>query len=117
MIGGINVHNDYLQLLAEHGTVGFGLLVAMVVLLIMPIAKAWKVLMKATRFLSKKEAPPSPVAFFVLPAPVFCILLTALATLIHAFGDCPLRSPAVLTLFFVSLAAMPGFLPYSVTEE
>lgn len=117
IIGGINVHNDYLQLLAEHGTVGFGLLVAMVVLLIMPIAKAWKVLMKATRFLSKKDAPPRPVAFFVLPAPVFCILLTALATLIHAFGDCPLRSPAVLTLFFVSLAAMPGFLPYSVTEE
>ncbi len=117
MVGGINVHNDYLQFLAEHGLVGFGLLVAMVVLLIMPVGKAWRALLKATRFMSKKEAPPRPVVFFVLPAPVLCILLTALATLIHAFGDCPLRSPAVLTLFFISLAAMMGFMPYSVSEE
>ena len=44
-------------------------------------------------------------------APAFCILMAAVATVIHAFGDCPLRSPAVLTLFFVSLAAVDGFLP------
>ena len=117
MVGGINVHNDYLQFLAEHGLAGFGCLVAIMVLLVLPIGRAWNRLMKAARFLPAKDAPPRPYAFFVLPAPVFCILLTALATLIHAFGDCPLRSPAVLTLFFVSLAAMPGFLPYSIVEK
>ena len=47
----------------------------------------------------------------VLPAPAFCLLVAITCTLVHAFGDCPLRSPAVLTLFFVTLAAMPGFLP------
>lgn len=117
MVGGINVHNDYLQFLAEHGLVGFGCLAAIVVLLIIPIGRAWSKLMKATRFMSAKARPPRPMAFFVLPAPVFCILLTTLATLIHAFGDCPMRSPAVLSLFFISLAAMTGFLPHSVRED
>ena len=64
------------------------------------------------RFTPVKDQPPQPVQLFVLPAPVFCILATAVATFIHGFGDCPLRSPAVLTLFFVSLACMDGFLPH-----
>ena len=110
-IGGINVHNDYLQFLAEHGTVGFGALVAMVILLIWPVFRTWAWLVKSVRFMKKKDQPPQPVHVFALPAPAFCILTTAVATLIHSFGDCPMRSPAVLTLFFVSLAAIPGFLP------
>ena len=39
------------------------------------------------------------------------LLLAALATVVHSFCDCPLRSPAVLSLFFVILAALPGFMP------
>lgn len=111
-VGGINVHNDYLQLLAEHGTVGFALLVAVVVLLLWPLGRVWKAMLESVRFLPNKEQPPQPVQIFVLPAPVFCILATAIATFVHGFGDCPLRSPAVLSLFFVSLACMDGFLPY-----
>lgn len=110
-VGGINVHNDYLQFLAEHGTVGFGMLVGMVFMLLTPVGIAWKRLVKTARFMDRKKAPPSPVQIFAIPAPVFIILTTAVATLVHAFADCPLRSPAVLTLFFVSLAALPGFLP------
>ncbi|MBO7483332.1 MAG: O-antigen ligase family protein [Kiritimatiellae bacterium] len=110
-VGGINVHNDYLQFLAEHGLVGFGCLVALVVMLVWPLGRVWKALLTAVRFTPPKEQPAKPHAIFVLPAPVFCILMTALATFVHGFGDCPLRSPAVLTLFFVSLAAMDGFLP------
>lgn len=110
-VGGINVHNDYLQFLAEHGLVGFGAMVAMVVMLIMPIGRMWCKLVKEARFMDKKKAPANPVQIFALPAPAFIILTTALATIVHGFGDCPLRSPAVLTLFFVSLAAIPGFLP------
>ena len=111
MVGGVNVHNDYLQFLAEHGIVGFGLLVTMVVLLLMPLGKVWRAMVDSVRFIPTKEQPPQPVQIFVIPAPVFCILATAVATFIHGFGDCPLRSPAVLTLFLVSLAAMDGFLP------
>jgi len=110
-VGGINVHNDYLQFLAEHGLIGFGALVALVVLLIMPVGTAWCELASAVRFVKPKNRPPRPVKLFVLPAPVFIILLTALATVIHGFGDCPFRSPAVLSLFFIELAAMPAFLP------
>ncbi len=109
--GGANVHNDYLQFLAEHGIVGFGLIVAIVVLLIWPIGSAWKALVQSVRFLPAKDQPPRPVQIFVLPAPVFCILLAGTAVFVHAFGDCPFRSPAVLSLFFVSLAAAEGFLP------
>lgn len=111
VVGGINVHNDYLQFLAEHGIVGFGALAAMVVLLLLPIFVSWWRMGKNLRF-TKKNLPPKPMLIFVLPAPVFFILVTVVATLIHAFGDCPLRSPAVLTLFFVSLAALPGFMPH-----
>ena len=109
--GSANVHNDCLQFLAEHGLVGFGALVAIVLMLVWPVFSVWAWLIKGVRFMKKKDQPPQPVQIFALPAPAFCILVAALATLIHSFGDCPLRSPAILTLFFVSLAAIPGFLP------
>ncbi len=110
-VGGINVHNDYLQFLAEHGFVGFGLMVASVLLLLAPVFAAWKRLYRDIRFAKASDLPARPVALFVLPAPAFCILMTTLATFIHGFGDCPLRSAAVLVLFYVSIASLPGFLP------
>lgn len=109
--GTSNVHNDSLQFLAEHGLVGFSCLVALVVLLVWPLGRVWKALISVVQFTPTRDQPPRPVAFFALPAPVFCILVTAVATVVHSFADCPFRSPAVLTLFFVSLAAMEGFLP------
>ncbi len=109
-VGGINVHNDHLQFLAEHGLVGAGAMLALVVMLIWPIGVEWRYRARALRFAKGKNLPPRPINIFAAPAPVFIILCTALATLIHAFGDCPLRSPAVLTLFFISLAALPGFM-------
>jgi hypothetical protein len=111
MVGGINVHNDYLQFLAEHGLVGFGAMVALVVILLWPVAGVWRRLAREARFKKGRDAPPQPTQIFALPAPAFFILAACLATLIHAFGDCPFRTPVVLTLFLVSLAAIPGFLP------
>lgn len=116
-VGGANVHNDYLQFLAEHGLVGFCAMVAMVLMLLAPIGKVWKKLVEAVRFMKPKEQPPKPVQLFVIPAPVFCILMAMLASFIHGFGDCPFRSPAILTLFYVMLAAMEGFLPQFKTEK
>jgi hypothetical protein len=83
----------------------------MFVMLCFPVAAAWMALMKAARFAKPKDLPPKPVQIFVLPAPVFFIFAAAIATLVHGFGDCPLRSPAVLTLFFAALAAAEGYLP------
>lgn len=110
-VGGINVHNDYLQFLAEHGVVGFGAIVAIFVMLCVRIGSAWQALAKATRFAKPKDLPPKPVQLFVMPAPVFFIVVAAVATIVHGFGDCPFRSPAVLSLFFVSLAAAQGYIP------
>ena len=110
-VGGANVHNDHLQFLAEHGFVGFGCLVAIAVLLLWPVILQWRGMVRELRFKKGKDVPPRPIAVFALPAPAFFILVTALATFIHAFGDCPLRSCAVLDLFFISLAALPGFMP------
>ena len=110
-LGGINVHNDHLQVLVEHGIVGMGFLVAIVVMLLLPVTRQWGDLLKAARFLQPKQRPPMPLQVFVLPAPVFAIMLASIATLVHGFGDCPLRSPAILSVFFVSLAAMRGFMP------
>ena len=110
-VGGAYVHNDHLQFLAEHGLVGFGCLVSIVVLLLWPVLIQWRDMARDLRFRKTQKLPPRPVVIFVLPASVFFILMTALATFIHAFGDCPLRSCAVLDLFFISLAALPGFMP------
>ena len=110
-VGGVNVHNDYLQFLAEHGVVGFACLVVIVLMLVWPLGRIWKALADSIRFVPPEKQPPRPRALFILPAPVFCILATAVATFIHSFGDCAMRSPAVLTVFFASLAAMDGFLP------
>jgi len=111
MVGGINVHNDWLQFLAEHGLVGLLLLLVLLAFLVKPVFVGWSRLYHAAKFLRGKARPPSPVAVFALPAPAFCALLTALATAVHSFADCPLRSAAVLTLFFIVLPACAGFLP------
>lgn len=116
-IGGINVHNDYLQFLAEHGLVGFGSLVAVVVMLLAPVIVQWRKIVKKARFSKSAAKLPKPLEIFAIPSPVFCILMGLTATVIHGFGDCPLRSPAVLTLFFVSLAAMPGFIGKTQEER
>ena len=109
--GGANVHNDSLQFMVEHGVLGFALLVFIVFLLIGPTAEVWQKLAMEARFAPRGERPPHPVSLFALPAPAFAILLAATATYIHSFCDCPLRSPAVLSVFFIELAAIGGFLP------
>jgi O-antigen ligase len=110
-VGGANVHNDYLQFIVEHGVVGFLLLFTVFAMFLWPVLRIWKAIIVSVRFMKPKDKPPRPVAIFALPASAFCVLLTVLATLAHAFGDCPLRSPAILSLFFVSMACVDGFLP------
>ena len=109
--GTANVHNDYLQFAVEHGVVGLALLAVMVALLLKPVFSLWRALANSVKFRPPSKSLARPVSFFIFPAPAFFMILSACVPLVHAFADCPLRSPAVLTLFFVSLAAIDGFLP------
>lgn len=115
-VGGANVHNDYLQFLCEHGVVGVGALFAIFVMLLSPIFTDWYRLLMASRFLKNDKAPPMPRAIYCLPAGTFWILLGNIALLIHAFGDCPMRSAACLSAFFVSLASATGYIPRDLEE-
>ena len=107
-VGGVNVHNDYLQFLCEHGAVGAVLLLAIVIGLFAPLFRAWGSRIKVAHFVKGSDMP-HPAALFCVPAVVIGILLASVANLIHAFGDCVFRSAAVLSQFLVLLAAADGF--------
>ena len=109
MVGGVNVHNDYLQFLCEHGLVGAGLLLAIVLALLVPLFRSWGHELRVSHF-TKRSDLPRPTALFCVPAVVVGVLLAVTANLIHAFGDCIFRSAAVLSQFFLLLAASVGFL-------
>ena len=115
-VGGANVHNDYLQFLCEHGAVGAFLLSCIVLALVYPVFRDWFRLYRAARFMKADKAPPRPRAIYCLPAGAFWILVGDLALIIHACGDCPMRSASVLSMFFVSLACAEGYIPREVSE-
>ena len=108
-VGGVNVHNDYLQILCEHGLVGGLLFFAVVCMLFFPFFKHWGHMIKIAHFTKGKDLP-HPTALFCVPAVVVGVLMAAVANLVHAFGDCVFRSPAVLSQFLLLLAAVEGFL-------
>ena len=111
-IGTANVHNDYLQFLCEHGAIGLGCIVAIFFCCVVPIFREWARLYRASRFLSPDNAPSSPRAVYCFPPGTFWILVGCFAVTLHAVADAPLRSGAVLGLFFVALACADGYLPH-----
>jgi hypothetical protein len=109
VIGGINVHNDHLQILCEHGLVGGLLLLSVVLMLYFPFFKYWGYALKVANFTKGKDLP-RPTALFCVPAVVVGVLIATAANIVHAFGDCIFRSPAVLSQFLILLAAVEAFL-------
>ena len=76
-VGGINVHNDPAQFLAEHGVTGAALMLAALALLWWP--------------LRRRLGEPF----------VFAMLAVSCALVIHSCGDSIFRSPSVLILFYL----------------
>ncbi len=103
--GQANVHNDSFQFLAEHGTLGFGLMLACALALAVPF---WVQLLKspADAITEEQRARPWPLRINVL------YLYAALATLImaiHSFADLIFRSPACMIVWALCFTLPAGF--------
>ena len=113
--GMANVHNDTLQFLAEHGAVGFGLMLAAVGILWIPIWRgarrgaqsqvqtAWGVRARKTPLLLR------------IPTMAWFVFAGTTATVVHSLIDLPFRSPPFLMAWTLALACAPAFLPRSQT--
>lgn len=107
--GGANVHNDYLQFVAEHGLMGFALMIAAFFFLARDVFFVWRWTYLRYRFTPTEKTPISPIAVFCVNPMMFFAVLGCLCVLFHALGDCPLRSPAVLVTLLAVVAAIPGY--------
>ncbi len=112
--GGVNVHNDSLQFLAEQGYVGFGALVACALALALPLWIAlFRLIINSFRVAKADPDMTSPAGhwFYCIPVPLVAVFMGTAATLAHSLGDLPFRSPAVLTVWTLAFACVPGWIP------
>lgn len=105
--GAANVHNDFLQFLAEHGAVGLGLMLGAVAVLWIPIVRRlW--IAHASGHDGWMGDPW--LLFRISPLTVF-LLAATLVTFLHSLIDLPFRSPAIVLGWTIALACAPAFLP------
>jgi len=112
IVGGSNVHNDMFQFLVEHGVIGFGLMMAFALGVVIPL------LLEVIRFCRLKPTggqSPGGVTkthwFYRLPPVIVVIFAGATATMVHSFGDLPFRSPAILAIWLLAFVCASGWLP------
>jgi hypothetical protein len=112
VVGGSNVHNDMFQFLAEHGVIGFGLMLAFGLGVVIPL------LLETIRFCRlKPKGDHSPTAvlkthwFYRVPPVVVAVFAGTAATVMHSFGDLPFRSPAIVVIWLLAFVCTTGWLP------
>lgn len=105
--GRANVHNDAYQFLCEHGIIGFGLMSALFIALVVHTFMRFTGLKRAINYSTGDKRcwfrSVSPMIWMTFAG---CIVI-----LVHSTLDLPFRSAAVSLVFFVSLACLPAFLP------
>lgn len=110
IIGGVNVHNDSLQFLAEQGLVGYGLLVLAALILALPLV--WQVWLIRRSLVENQGAEGNRAGLLgCIPAPLVAVWVGTTATVCHSFGDLPFRAPSVLVVWVLAFACVPGWLP------
>ncbi|MEI6645164.1 MAG: O-antigen ligase family protein [bacterium] len=112
VVGGSNVHNDMFQFLVEHGYVGFGLMMAFALLLVIPLVKE---VVQFSRLKTPETERPGPQSnghwFYRIPPVAIAVFAGTTATVLHSFGDLPFRSPAILVVWLVSIVCVSGWIP------
>ena len=105
--GRANVHNDALQFLCEHGVIGFGLMAALAIALLVHAVVRLPLI--------RRETDPSsglPRSWFGSVSPCVWASFAAIAAMVvHSTIDLPFRSIANTLVWFVLLACLPGFMP------
>lgn len=105
--GRANVHNDAIQFLCEHGMIGFGLMAAIAIILlvhgVVGIILGRREIDVRTLKRRTWLGSVSPCAWGVLAA-------TA-AMAVHSTIDLPFRSVANTLIWFIGLACLPGLMP------
>ena len=112
--GGVNVHNDTRQFLAEQGNVGFGVMLACVLSLLIPLLiSAYKLIANSFKVSKADSDSNSPAGhwFYCIPPPLIAVFIGTAATVAHSMGDLPFRTPAVLTVWMLAFVCVPGWIP------
>ncbi len=110
--GRANVHNDALQFLCEHGMIGFGLIVALALAL---LVHALICLPRTRRETDLRTGRPRPWFWSVSPC-VWAVMAALMAMAVHSTIDLPFRSLANTLVWFIILACLPGYMPREKKE-
>ena len=104
-VGQANVHNDTLQFLAEHGWVGFGLMLGCALALALPFLRT--LLASPAYTVSDEQADRC----WLNRLNVFCVFAFVATALIaaHSFIDLVFRSAACMLLYGLAFVCAPGF--------
>ena len=114
IVGGANVHNDALQVLAEQGAVGLALILLCMALLIVPLF--WQAVRVCRAQAISSEGGGDAVGSHYgwlhrFPIPLFAVSVGAVATVCHSMGDLPFRDPAVMLVWALAWSCVPGWMP------
>lgn len=103
--GKANVHHDILQFLCEHGAIGGGLMIALALVLFIHLG----IKLAAVPEAENTETPKIQLWFDSISPVVILSMAGIICVLVHSTVDLPFRSTAVLLLWFITLALLPGF--------
>lgn len=105
-VGQANVHNDTLQFLAEHGWIGFGLMLGCLASLALPFL--WVLITSPRHAFTDVLADRC----WLNRLDAYCVfaLVAILMMTLHSFIDIVFRSPACMLLYGLLFVCAPGFI-------
>ncbi len=107
-VGQANVHNDTLQYLAEHGWIGFGLMLGCVAALLLPFLK---LLFTSPAYTFTDEQADRTWINRINVCTIFIFLATTMLA-VHSFMDLIFRSPACMMLYGLLFVCASGCIVY-----